>query len=172
MKAVEIERKFLVKIEDIPSDYKKYKCSKLIQGFIYLKPVIRIRKADSDYILTIKEKMIQKDKKFKDMVRKEYEFPISIKAFKYLSRFIQGRFIYKKRYFIPYRQGKKKYTIELDVFEKDYKGLIYAEVEFESVREALNFKAPSWFYKEVTNISKYNNTSLSICKSPKSILKY
>ena len=61
------------------------------------------------------------------------------------------------RYYIPYG----KYTIELDVFEKDLKGLCYAEVEFDSLKELKTFKAPDWFKKDVSNIKKYSNESLA-----------
>ena len=49
MKNVEIERKFLVKKADINFDLKKYKHSKIAQGFLYIKPAIRVRKADDKY---------------------------------------------------------------------------------------------------------------------------
>lgn len=168
---MEIERKFLVKKEDLPKDYKKYKSNNIIQGFIYYKPAIRIRKSDNNYFLTIKERVSKDKKELNDLVRKEYEFDISKTAFKDLSKYIKGRLIYKKRYYIPYMYNGKKFVIELDIFEKDYKGLIYAEVEFDNVKDAMKFKAPDWFYKDVTNISKYKNTSLSLLKDPKRILK-
>ena len=171
MNNVEIERKFLVRLENLPSGYKKARCHKIIQGFISLKPAIRIRKSDSKYYLTIKEKYVDKNIK-DDLARKEYEIEISKSIFENLKMAIKGRLIYKTRYLIPYKDSGKKYTIELDIFEKDFKGLIYAEVEFDDFKSAKSFVAPSWFYKDVTGIDKYKNTSLSICKNVKKILKY
>ena len=67
------------------------------------------------------------------------------------------RIIYKTRYYIPYG----KYTIELDVFEKDLKGLCYAEVEFSSIKELKTCIEPNWFLKDVSKIKKYSNESLA-----------
>ena len=172
MKNVEIERKYLVKKENLPKNYKKYKSYKIIQGFIYYRPVIRIRNANANYSMTIKDRISLSGLKIKDLARKEYEFDISKKTFDKLSESVNGRFIYKTRYNIPYKIGGKTYTIELDIFEKDYKGLVYAEVEFKNVKDANKFIAPDWFYKDVTGIERYKNTALSICKNPKSVIKY
>lgn len=170
MKNIEIERKFLVRKEDLPKNYKKYDSYKIIQSFIYLKPAIRLRKVADQHILTVKEKLLFDGKS--DLARKEHEFIIPKALYDTLHRLIIGREIVKRRYNIPYRQNGKRYLIELDIFEKEYKGLIYAEVEFDSIKDAKNFVAPSWFYKDVTGINKYKNTSLSICKDVKSMLKY
>ena len=171
MKNVEIERKYLVKLKDLPTNYKKNKFHKIVQGFISLKPAIRVRKSDDKFYLTIKEKFSGKNV-VNDLARKEYEVEISAITFRELKKSVKGRLIYKTRYLIPYKYKNKKYTIELDIFEKDLKGLIYAEVEFDDFKSATSFTPPSWFYKDVTGIDKYKNTSLSICKNLKSILKY
>lgn len=168
MKNIEIERKFLVKKSDLPNEYKKNFHSKMEQAFIYLKPAIRVRKVDNKYYLTVKTKAPIELGDVDDLARTEFEIEISKKAYIDLSKFCKGRIIKKTRYYIPYGN----HTIELDIFDKDFRGLIYAEVEFKSVREANKFNPPSWFYKEVTNINKYKNTSLSICKKPKDIVKY
>ena len=168
MKNVEIERKFLVKKSDIKLDLSKYKCSKIVQGFIYIKPAIRIRKADDKYYFTIKTKPPKSVKCKDDLARTEYEVEIPKKCYNYLLKFCTGRLIKKTRYYIPY----KRYTIELDIFEGDLKGLIYAEIEFKSVKDATNFAPPKWFFKDVTGIEKYKNTQLSICKIIKNVLRY
>ena len=51
-------------------------------------------------------------------------------------------------------------------------GLIYAEIEFNSVEKASKFNPPKWFYKDVTGIEKYKNTQLSICKNLKNVIEY
>lgn len=173
MKNLEIERKYLVKKNDLAFDYKKYPCHKISQAFIYLKPAIRIRKSDDRFFLTVKSKPAKSFKGIKDdLVRDEYEIEIDKTAYKYLSKLVYGRAIFKTRYLIPYRCKNKNYTIELDVFEKELKGLLYAEVEFKNIKDAMNFNAPNWFFKDVTGIEKYKNTSLSICKNIKELLKY
>ncbi|MBQ2205040.1 MAG: CYTH domain-containing protein [Lachnospiraceae bacterium] len=172
MKNIEIEKKYLVKISDVPFNLNGYKCLKIAQGFISLKPALRIRKVNDKYFFAIKSKPPKSMNDKNDLVRTEYEFPIDKQTFNHLEKLCIGRFIIKDRYIIPYKNGNKKYNIELDIFKNDYKGLVYAEVEFNSVKDASTFKPPSWFYKDVTGIEKYKNTSLSICKNIKSLLKY
>lgn len=172
MENFEIERKYLIKKEDIKFDLKQFKYMKIVQGFIYLKPAIRVRKYGDKFYFAIKSKAPKKYDKFDDLIRKEYEIEIDEKAYKCLLKSCKGRIIYKTRYFIPYKYNKKSYIIELDIFEKDLKGLIYAEIEFKNLKEASNLAVPGWFYKDITNIEKYKNTQLSICKNIKNVLKY
>lgn len=63
--------------------------------------------------------------------------------------------ISKTRYLIPYN----KYTIELDVFENEYEGIIFAEVEFKDEKQAVEFVPPEWFDKELS--SKITNSMLA-----------
>ena len=172
MNNVEIERKYLVRIDDIDFDYKKYQSIKISQGFIYIKPAIRVRKANNEYFLTVKSKPPKSLKSKDDVARTEFEINISKKAYNDLSKLCVGRMIYKTRYLIPYRAKNVDYTIELDIFEKELKGLAYAEVEFKSIKSAMNFRPLYWFYKDVTGVEKYKNTQLSLCKNLKNMLKY
>ena len=165
---LEIERKFLVKKEDLPKNLKSYKSKKIVQGFLSIKPCLRIRKAGDKFYFTIKTKPKKNLSKVEDLVREEYEVEIPKRTFDTLIKKCEGKVLYKTRYYIPY--GKR--TIELDIFDKDFKGLIYAECEFKNVKEANSFHIPIWFYKEVTGIKKYKNTELSVCKNIKNILKY
>ena len=172
MNNVEIERKFLIRKNDIKFDYKKYPHDDIVQGFIYLKPAIRVRKSGNKYYLTVKSKAPKSLKVSNDIARTEFEIEIRKKAFNDLIKLCKGRIIYKTRYYIPYKYGKNTYKIELDVFKNALKGLIYAEIEFNSLKSAKNIKVPSWFYRDVTGIKKYKNTELSICKNIKNLLQY
>ena len=172
MHNIEIERKYLVRKKDISFDYKKYPCEKIEQGFIYLKPAIRIRKLNNKYYLTVKSAAPKELKASGDLARSEYEIEINVKTYKDLAKLCKGRVIYKERYLIPYKYGKNSYTIEFDVFGKALKGLFYAEIEFKTIKDAEKFVPPDWFYKDVTGIEKYKNTQLSICKNPKNVIKY
>ena len=58
-----------------------------------------------------------------------------------------------------------KYRIELDVFQGEYDGLVYAEIEFDTEDEAIQFKPPEWFGEDVTYSSEYHNSTLSKGKS-------
>lgn len=168
MDNIEIERKFLVRKSDIKFDFSKYEHSKIAQGFLYIKPAIRVRKFDNKYYFTIKTKPPKEIKCKDDLARTEYEIEIPKKCYNYLLKLCIGRLIKKTRYYIPYG----RHIIELDVFEGDLKGLIYAEIEFKSVKDATRFTPPDWFYRDVTGIEKYKNTQLSICKIIKNVLRY
>ena len=52
-------------------------------------------------------------------------------------------------------------TVELDVFEGRYQGLILAEVEFPTMEQAESFTPPSWFGPDVTLSGEYQNSRLS-----------
>ena len=64
---------------------------------------------------------------------------------------------FKTRYYIPY----DKHTIELDIYEGIFKGLIVAEVEFESLDEANLFTPPAWFGEDISNNIEYRNKILA-----------
>ncbi|MGN0393999.1 MAG: CYTH domain-containing protein [Coprococcus sp.] len=157
---MEIEKKYL--IQDIPFDLKSYNAFKLEQGYISVQPVIRIRKADDKYILTVKSKGL--------MERQEYELPLSENEYMSLMNKVDGNLVSKTRYIIPLTDTDgtcgdveidKELNIELDVFAGDFEGLIYAEVEFPSGQLAEQFVPPKWFFKDVTFDSRYHNSSLS-----------
>lgn len=144
---MEIERKFLVDVSQI--DYKSYPCKKLVQGYLNTRPVVRVRKEDDEYYLTYKGKGL--------MAREEYNLPLNQEGFEHMIKKADGNIISKTRYLIPY----DKFTIELDEFDPPFAPLLLAEVEFDSLEEAQNFKAPQWFTKDVTNDSAYHNSNMS-----------
>lgn len=149
---MEIERKYL--ITKAPENYNHYPNKRISQGYISTEPVIRIRQLDDHYILTVKGNGL--------LAREEFELSISQQEYKNLSHKVQGTVISKTRYYIPF----DKYTIEFDVFDGDYKGLMLAEVEFESIDEANNFIPPPWFTKDVTEDGRYQNSRLSQGEGP------
>jgi len=144
---MEIELKYI--IEEAPKDLNLYPHKHIQQGYLSFSPVIRIRQIDSNYILTIKGKgLIQ---------REEYELEITETEFKKLSKKTEGILLDKTRYYIPY----KHYTIELDVFHKEYEPLILAEVEFDSIHQANVFIPPDWFGENVSGNPSYQNNNLA-----------
>ncbi len=144
---MEIERKFLIK--EIPNNLESFPCRHLEQGYLSTNPVVRIRKDNDRYELTYKGSG--------QMIREEYNLPLTASAYEHLREKIDGRLITKTRYLIPYN----KYTIELDVFEGDLAPLILAEVEFPSEEDAKTFTAPDWFAEDVTFSKLYHNSYLS-----------
>ena len=148
---MEIERKYLIPV--LPKHIEQYTCIIIEQGYLCTNPVVRIRRANDDYILTYKGRG--------HMVREEYNLPLNQEAFYQLREKIDGRLIQKRRYLIPYHTDDKDYTIELDVFEGDLAPLQLAEVEFETEEEAYRFTPPEWFGADVTFSDQYHNSALS-----------
>ena len=53
---MEIERKYLIEKEQLPTDLASYPFHKIEQGYLCTSPVVRIRRQDDDYFLTYKSK--------------------------------------------------------------------------------------------------------------------
>ena len=147
---MEIERKYLV--TNPPENYKSYPYHFIEQGYLSTDPVVRVRKEDETYILTYKSKGL--------LAREEYNLPLNEDSYKHLISKTDGSILTKKRYLIP-MEHSVHLTIELDVFEGQYEGLMLAEVEFENLEEAHSFTPPSWFGKDVTLTGEYQNSRLS-----------
>lgn len=145
---MEIERKFLV--SDIPVNLSDYKCRIIEQGYLSTNPVVRVRKDNDEYYLTYKGKGL--------MAREEYNLPLTEESYTHLLKKADGNIITKHRYEIPDGTGK---TIELDIFDGVFEGMILAEVEFDSVEEADSYTPPSWFTEDVTNNKEYHNSNMS-----------
>lgn len=145
---MEIERKFLVK--KLPDNLSSYAYHMIEQGYLSTEPVVRIRKQDDEYYLTYKSKGL--------MVREEYNLPLTKSSYEHLREKVDGILISKTRYVIPIEDSL---NIELDIFHGPYDGLVLAEVEFPTEEAALAYQAPDWFLEDVTNSSKYHNSTLS-----------
>lgn len=145
---MEIERKYLVK--HLPENLEDYPHLELEQAYLCTEPVVRIRREGEEYVLTYKSAGL--------MVREEYNLPLTEKAYRHLLEKADGIVITKTRYRIPEKDGL---TIELDVFHGIYEGLILAEVEFRTEKDANAYQAPDWFGEDVTMSSRYHNSTLS-----------
>ena len=144
---MEIERKFLIK--KLPDNLTSYKARKIEQAYLCTDPVVRVRRDNDVYYLTYKSKGM--------IVREEYNLPLTKEAYGHLLAKADGNIITKTRYEIP---EKDNLTIELDVFEGKFDGLLLAEVEFAS-EEDLGYIPPEWFGEDVSNSTKYHNSTLS-----------
>jgi len=145
---MEIERKFLLKT--IPDDLYTRPCHHIEQGYLCTDPVVRIRKADDNYYLTYKGKG--------KMAREEHNLPLNEASYIHLREKIDGVLIRKSRYLVPIHDGL---TAEVDVFSSPNNGLHLAEVEFESMEQALSFVPPEWFGEDVTQDGRYHNSHMS-----------
>lgn len=144
---MEIERKFLVK--KLPDSLSDYNYHVIEQAYLCTDPVVRVRKQDDDFYLTYKGKGF--------LSKEEYNLPLNQNSYEHLLKKADGNIITKKRYLIPYNE----FTIELDIFEGKFHGLVLAEVEFETEETALSFTAPDWFGEDVTFDRNYANSTLS-----------
>lgn len=153
----EIERKFLV--EDISKiNLEDYDKKHIIQHYLYSDKFTVIRKREIEennkkmFYYTIKHRInkYSAEENETEITKEQYE-EININK--------GANVIDKERYIIPIENGLK---IELDVFKGIFKGIIFAEIEFPSEEQAINFKIPDWFGKELTGkISNNIMTKLS-----------
>ena len=152
----EIERKFFIK--KLPNNLEKFDKNKIKQGYINYRdnaPEIRLRQKDNRFFQTIKIG--------DGLKRKEYEIELSEYQFQVLWPLAKNRFLRKTRYKIPY----KKRVCEVDIYAGDLKGLITAEIEFETVEQSKRFVFPKWFGIEITGKTAYKNKNLAIKGLPK-----
>ncbi len=50
--------------------------------------------------------------------------------------------------------------MELDIFKERLFGLVFAEVEFQSLEMADNFVKPDWLGRDVSDDKRYRNSSI------------
>lgn len=151
---MEIERKWLIDINNIPYNLDDYDHLDIEQAYISFNPTIRIRKIANlnQFILTIKS-----SSKDNGLSRDEYEINISEDEYNNLLNKKEGNILYKTRYRIPFDD----LVYEIDIFHSQYEGLGYVEVEFNSVEQAKSFKQPDWVKQELTDSKIYTNASLA-----------
>ncbi|MCR5338068.1 MAG: CYTH domain-containing protein [Lachnospiraceae bacterium] len=156
---MEIERKFL--IAQMPDRLEEYEHADIVQAYLCIDPVMRIRKHGEKYVFTYKGSGM--------MMREEYNLPLTGEAFEHLLPKADGSRIEKTRYLIPLDMAgnplppgmpSEGLTAELDVFTAP-KPLVMAEVEFPDQVSAQSFEMPAWFAKEVTNDPAYHNSNMS-----------
>ncbi len=151
---MEIERKYL--IETLPENYASYPFRQIEQAYLSAEPVVRVRKDNDAYYLTYKSKGL--------LAREEYDLPLTKESYEHLRSKADGMILTKKRYLIPL--SERALTIELDVFEGAYEGLVLAEVEFPTIEEAEGFTPPAWFGRDVTLTGEYQNSRLAFQEPP------
>ena len=147
---LEIEKKYLIK--QPPAGWKRRASTRIEQGYF---PVvgkdleIRLRRKGAEYFITFKSGRAG--------CRMEEEVPISARVFRALWPLTGAARIAKRRYKIPCN-GR---TIEMDVYQGAHRGLMTAEIEFDSSRESHSFHPPEWLGREVTSDRQYANVVLA-----------
>lgn len=154
---LEIERKWLINKEAITYDLEKDADKfDIVQTYIHYAPEIRVRqishKYGTYYTMTVKRYVNDKG-----LTREEYDFEIS--KDEYENTVIKGidTTIHKTRYQITI----DGLTYAFDIFHDSLDGLAYMEIEFESEKDANNFKEPEWVIKDITDDRRYKNQSLA-----------
>ena len=151
----EIERKFLAD-GGVPLELGDYPCERISQGYISIDSngtEVRLRTKGGRRTLGVKSGPAR--------MRVEEEIEVDQRCFESLWPLTEGRRIQKRRFAIP-ADGSDGRLIELDVYSGDLTGLVTAEVEFSSEREADEYKPPSWLGTEVTGDPDYSNQSLAV----------
>ena len=157
---MEIERKWLVKRENIPFDLSKLPHKTIEQAYISYAPTIRIRKINDgkSYVLTVKSAAA-------GLKREEFELPLSGEEYERLYNKHEGRVIKKTRFF----KEEAGLTLEIDIFEGELCGLCYLEIEFPDEEAAVSYESPLWTCADVSSVKGYSNASLSKYGLPQDI---
>lgn len=159
---METERKFIPR--EIPVSIGQYDYMIMEQAYISTEPVIRIRKkllhaaepdkAASDcgicHVLTVKSAGL--------LTRQEFELDISADSYQHLLTKAEGNIIQKHRYLIPLGDGL---TLELDIFQGAFEGLVMGEIEFPDEARAKKYTPPAYLAEEVTYDSRFHNSTMS-----------
>ena len=163
---MEIERKWLIRREDIPYPMDKLERHEIKQLYVSFSPTIRARCIDEcEYILTVKTR--SESAEDNKLCRNEYEMPLSRDEYESLEKLSLGRVICKDRYKTT---GDDGYTREIDLFRGEFEGLAYMEIEFPDEASAAAFPDPEWVIRDVTRDGRFSNASLSRSGMPENIL--
>lgn len=150
---MEIERKYLIDLNNLPDSVKTAEAFEMVQTYINYSPEIRVRKINNlYYFLTMK---LPKDNV--GLAREEVEYSITPEDYEELLKKQVGNTIYKTRYELFINNIK----IEVDIYAETLIGLCVAEVEFQNIKKSEAFVPPEWFGPEITSDSRYKNASLA-----------
>ncbi len=153
--AIEIERKFLVTSEAWRT--RAARSQRMVQGYLIdanlvqsqtgTRCSIRVRIGGDQGWLNIKSATL-------GVERQEYDYPIPLAdAERMLRDFCNGT-VEKVRHYVPHAG----LMFEVDEFFGDNAGLVVAEVELQSVGQAID--KPAWLGREVTEHMRYYNLNL------------
>lgn len=162
---MEIERKWLVRREDIPYDLDNLDAYELEQAYISFHPSVRVRaltdrQGNERFVLTVKSGSKAAD----GLAREEYELAIDRKGYETLLGKAEGSVIRKTRYLVRRADGLLE---EIDVFRGALEGLCYLEIEFPTVDAARAFPSPDWTQRDVTSEKRFRNSALAQFGMPK-----
>jgi len=148
---MEIERKFLLRA--LPPHFAEVKGTPIDQGYLAVEPSgrqVRLRKRGGTFCLTAKGSQ-------QGYAREEIEIALTPAQFSALWPLTAGRRLTKERFEVPL-EGR---IVEIDVYGGGNRGLVAAEVEFESEEAAHAFTPPEWFAEDISERPEYSNRNLA-----------
>ncbi len=158
----EIERKWLIKEENIPYNLKgkNVEVYDIQQTYLCFDPEMRVRNYNNGeaYEYTMKTNMTKDG-----LIRDEVNIDINKEQYDNLIKKKEGMTIHKTRYQF-YDKGE---IIAIDIFHDELDGLAYMEIEFKTKKESDNYKDPDWVIKDVTDDVNYKNGHLARYGIPK-----
>ena len=86
---MEIEKKYLV--SSLPDALQQYEAWEIEQCYLCIRPVLRIRKRNEDYILTYKNRTEKPANANKLCVADELEVPLTKEAYEHLKKKADGK---------------------------------------------------------------------------------
>jgi len=92
------------------------------------------------------------------MGRDEETLTLTAGEFALFCPLTEGRRVHKTRFRVPHEQM----TIEIDIFNGHFEGLVVAEIEFPDEQTCSDFIPPAWLGEEVTHDPAYRNTTLAV----------
>lgn len=153
--SIEIERKFL--LGELPGRLAGRSGQRISQGYLSNADgaEIRLRRAGERSLLTVKTGAGE--------VREEVEVELDGELFDSLWPLTEGRRLLKTRLLESLGGGL---SAEIDVYDGGLRGLVVAEVEFETPEASREFAPPSWLGEEVTGDPRYANRALAAGAGP------
>lgn len=158
----EIERKWLIKMDDIPYNLNDSNVQKfeIKQTYLCFDPEMRVRDYNNgqSFEFTMKNNMSSDG-----LIRDEINIDITKEQYNNLVKKQEGTTINKTRYQF-YADGQ---LIAIDIFHGELEGLAYMEIEFKTEAESREYKEPKWIIKDVTSDVNYKNGHLARYGIPK-----
>jgi CYTH domain-containing protein/CHAD domain-containing protein len=154
--SAEIERKFV--LSELPPGLNEHPSTEIEQGYLAIddEAEVRVRRAGDESRLTVKRGQGE--------TREEIEIELARDQFDALWPLTESRRVRKRRYRMRLDGGA---CAEVDQYGGGLSGLLVAEVEFPSERDAAGFRAPPWFGEDVTADDRYANRTLALEGAPK-----
>ena len=147
---IEIERKFLVQIEDLPA---LSSGTRIVQGYLSADPEVRFRVVEGEVILTIKRPIT-----IREQIEIEFERKIAgPEEISQLWAIALNPPLEKVRFAMPY----ERLVWEIDVYAGRNAGLVTADVEIPHADYLISF--PPWIdpVNEITGLPHYRNIDLT-----------